>query len=174
MKTLKSNTHWTLYSLIAITVIAIGFGVYRSQQSAATTQAPRQEPPAQAGSLVSLKPSVDLGTISMAAGNVSFRYLIKNTGAAPLTINRIFTSCMCTSAMLVTGTQRKGPFGMPGHGPSTAVRAPLAPGELATVEVVFDPAAHGPSGLGRIERSVTVQSAEAAPLELRMVVMVKP
>jgi len=119
---------------------------------------------AQAGSLVSLKPSVDLGTISMAAGNVSFRYLIKNTGAAPLTINRIFTSCMCTSAMLVTGTQRKGPFGMPGHGPSTAVRAPLAPGELATVEVVFDPAAHGPSGLGRIERSVTVQSAEAAPL----------
>ena len=97
-----------------------------------------------------------------------------NTGAARLTINRIFTSCMCTSATLVTGTQRKGPFGMPGHGPSTAVRAPLAPAELATVEVVFDPAAHGPSGLGRIERSVTVQSAEAAPLELRMVVMVKP
>src|SRR3970040_1275711 len=76
MKTLKSTTHWTLYSLIAITVIAIGFGVYRSQQSAATTQAPRQEPPAQAGSLVSLKPSVDLGTISMAAGNVAFRHLL--------------------------------------------------------------------------------------------------
>ena len=39
---------------------------------------------------------------------------------------------------------------------------------------LFDPAAHGPSGLGRIERTVTLESAQAAPLELRMVVMVTP
>jgi hypothetical protein len=39
---------------------------------------------------------------------------------------------------------------------------------------VFDPTAHGPSGLGRIERTVTLESARAAALELRMVVMVTP
>jgi len=175
MKASKSTTNWTLYSLIAITVVAIGFGVYRSRQSAAAPQAPRQEQAAQAGSLVSLRPAIDLGTVSMAAGNVPFRYLIKNTGAGPLTINRIYTSCMCTNATLVMANERKGPFGMPGHGaPPPAVKALLAPGDLANVEVVFDPAAHGPSGLGRIERTVTLESADAPPLELRMVVMVRP
>jgi hypothetical protein len=72
-------------------------------------------------------------------------------------------------------TARKGPYGMPGHGAAPpAVNARLAAGELANVEVVFDPAAHGPSGLGRIERVVTVESAEAPPLELHMAVMVRP
>lgn len=174
MKTLQSNTHWTLYSLIAVTVIAIGFGVYRSQRSAASPQALPEKQAAQVGSLAALKPSVELGTVSMAAGKVSFGYLIKNAGTTPLVINRVFTSCMCTSATLVVGSERKGPFGMPGHGLPNATKAPLAPGEIASVQVVFDPAAHGPSGLGRIERTVTLQSAEAPPLELGMGVLVKP
>jgi hypothetical protein len=175
MKALKSTTNWTLYSLIAITVIAIAFGVYRSQQKASKPQSPpRQEQLARPAILASLKPFVDLGTISMARGNVPFRYLIKNTGAEPLDINRVSTSCMCTNATVVTATERKGPFGMPGHGRPNATKLRLAPGELANVEVVFDPAAHGPSGLGRIERTVTLESVQAAPLELRMAVLVKP
>ena len=174
MKALKSPASWMLYSLVAITVAAIAFGVYRSQQSLAKTQPPHQAQPVRPASLVSLKPSVDLGTVSMAAGNVPFRYLIKNAAAEPLDINRISTSCMCTTATLVTASERKGPFGMPGHGRPNATKVRLAPGELANVEVVFDPAAHGPSGLGRIERTVTLQSVEAPPLELRMVVMVTP
>lgn len=171
----KSSASWTLWSLVAITVAAIAFGVYRSQQRVAKPQSPpRQEQPARPAILASLKPFVDLGTFSMARGNVPFRYLIKNAGAEPLDINRVSTSCMCTNATVITATERKGPFGMPGHGRPNATRLRLAPGELATVEVVFDPAAHGPSGLGRIERTVTLESAQAAPLELRMVVMVTP
>lgn len=174
MKAIKSSASGTLYSLIAITLAAIAFGVYRSQQSVAQAQLAAAQPAAQTGSLISLRPSLDLGTVSMAAGNVPFRYLIKNAGAEPLDIKRISTSCMCTSATLVTATERKGPFGMPGHGRPNATKVRLAPGELANVEVVFDPGAHGPSGLGRIERVVTLESAGAPPLELRMIVMVQP
>lgn len=165
-----------LFGLIAITVIAIGFGVYRSQQKAAAPEPePQMHAAVQPGGLVSARPHHDFGTISMAAGNVSTTYRIKNDGAAPLTIDRIYTSCMCTTAMLVTASGRKqGPFGMPGHGPLKAVRAQLAPGEIALLEVVFDPAAHGPSGIGRIERVVTVNAMGTPPLELGMVAMVRP
>lgn len=174
MKTLKLFSHTTLYVLIVLTLAAIGFGVYRSQGNVVKAQATPEGPrAAQPGRLVSLRPSIDLGTVPMKAGTVSFRYLLKNSGEAPLTINRISTSCMCTTATLVTAKGRKGPFGMPGHGPN-ATKALLEPAELAELEVVFDPAAHGPSGLGRIERAVTLESAEAPPLELRMVAMVTP
>ncbi len=168
----------TLYGLIGISVVVIAFGVYRSFESVAGPQpqatGPAQAASAQSGALISMRPSLDLGTVSMAAGKLSFSYLVKNGGGEPLTIKRIYTSCMCTNATLVTATERKGPFGMPGHGLPTAVKAQLAPEETASVAVVFDPAAHGPSGLGRIERFVTVESAEAPPLELRMVVSVQP
>ncbi len=175
MTTLNLTFSKTLYGLVAISVVAIGVGIWRSQESIATPPAQRQEQRATSGSLVSFRPALDLGTVSMAAGNVPFQYLIKNAGEAPLDLQRISTSCMCTSATLVTANGRKGPFGMPGHGGGTnTVKARLAPGETANLQVVFDPAAHGPSGLGRIERTVTIESADAVPLELRMVVMVTP
>lgn len=164
----------TIYVLAALTAIAISFGIYVSQQKAAHQQAMRESQPAQTGALAALKPRVELGTVSMAAGKVPYQYLIKNTAATPVTINRIFTSCMCTVATLVAGTERKGPFGMPGHGGSNSLKAVLAPGEVATLEVVFDPAAHGPSGLGRVERSVIVESFESTPLELGMSIFVRP
>jgi hypothetical protein len=164
----------TIYVLAAITAIAITFGIYTSQKKAAEQQAMPQAHAAQPGALASLKPHVDLGSISMKAGNVSFGYLIKNTAATPITINRIFTSCMCTNATLVTGKERKGPFGMPGHGGSSTLKTVLAAGEMANLEVVFDPAAHGPSGLGRIERFVTVERSESTTLELHMTVLVRP
>lgn len=166
-----------LYGLIAISVVAIGFGVYQSQQKAATPQAAPAPVQAaqQPGALVSPRPNYDFGTISMAAGKVSTTYRLKNEGVAPLALDKIYTSCMCTEATLVTASGRKqGPFGMPGHGPLKAVSGQIAPGETALLEVVFDPAAHGPSGVGRIERVVTVQTKGAAPLELGMVAMVRP
>lgn len=177
MKPSVFSANKMLYWLIAITVIAIGFGIYRSQQKvAAPNPVPQVHAAAQpGGALVSARPYYDFGTISMAAGNVSTTYRIKNQGVAPLTINRIFTSCMCTTAMLLTTNGRKqGPFGMPGHGPLKSVSAPLAPGEVALLELVFDPAAHGPSGIGRIERVVTVNAKGTPPLELGMVALVRP
>jgi hypothetical protein len=81
---------------------------------------------------------------------------------------------MCTTATLVTPSGRRGPFGMPGHTPIPSIRERLAPGEMAQVEVVFDPAAHGPAGVGRIDRTVTLQNDAGAPLELAFTAMVTP
>jgi hypothetical protein len=173
-----SSANKMLYGLIAISIAAIGFGVYQSQQRAVSAQA---APAAQAqavqqpGALVSPRPGYDFGTISMAAGKVSTTYRIKNEGAAALSLDKIYTSCMCTEATLITANGRKqGPFGMPGHGPLKPATGQLAPGETALLEVVFDPAAHGPSGVGRIERVIRVETKGAAPLELGMVAMVRP
>lgn len=167
-----------LYALIAISIIAIGFGVYRSQQKAANPVPQAQaavQPAGQPGVLTSARPSYDFGTISMKAGDVSTTYRIKNEGSAPLALDKIYTSCMCTTATLVTANGRKqGPFGMPGHGPLKPATGQLAPGETALLEVVFDPAAHGPSGVGRIERVITVETKGARPLELWMAAMVRP
>ncbi len=179
MKPSTSTTSKMLYALIVFSVIAIAFGIYQSQQRTANPQAApaaQAQPAQQAGALVSLRPNYDFGTISMAAGKVATTYRIRNEGAAPLALDKIYTSCMCTEATLITASGRKqGPFGMPGHaGPLKPATGQLAPGETALLEVVFDPAAHGPSGVGRIERVITVETKGAAPLELGMVAMVRP
>lgn len=124
--------------------------------------------------LVARESQFDFGPISMAAGKVSHRYWIRNESADPLTIKGISTSCMCTTASLVKGVRVVGSYGMPGHGPMPEVNETLAPSEAAYVNVVFDPAAHGPAGLGRTERVVTIEHAAGAPLRLGFSADVRP
>jgi hypothetical protein len=124
--------------------------------------------------LTSREASFDFGSISMAAGKVTHRYRIANGSADPLVIQKIYTSCMCTTATLVKGVQQFGPFGMPGHGPIPAINQTLVPGEKAYVEVVFDPAAHGPAGVGPIERVVTIENSARQPFELAFAARVTP
>lgn len=116
----------------------------------------------------------DFGTISMAKGRVSKTFAITNSSAEPARIEKIYTSCMCTTAKLKIGAKDFGPFGMPGHGIVPKVNQTLNPGELAQVEVVFDPNAHGPAGVGPVERVVFVEEKGRQPLELRIKAMVTP
>lgn len=174
MKALKPATSKTIYVLIAVTAIVIALGVLRSRENIAKPGLDSQVQPAAAAALSSPEPFFDFGNISMAAGNVSHRFRIRNTGAVPTIITKLTTSCMCTAATLITRAGRKGPFGMPGHGPVAGIAERLAPGEDARVEIVFDPTAHGPAGIGLNERSVTVRSDSGQALELRFRAMVKP
>lgn len=114
----------------------------------------------------------DFGSISMAAGKVKHQFKIKNTSAQAVTISKMYTSCMCTTATLTTGGKQFGPFGMPGHGAIPKINQTINPNEEATVEVVFDPAAHGPAGVGRIQRSVTVENNAGRPVGLMFAAMV--
>ncbi|MEK7877083.1 MAG: DUF1573 domain-containing protein [Pseudomonadota bacterium] len=170
----------TLYALAAGTAIAILFGIYLSAQKISPQPGSGyQAPPAavQLGSvsaLASVSPLFDFGKISMAAGNVSHRYWIKNVSGDPLTITKLSTSCMCTVATLITHAGKKGPFGMAGHGPAPRLAERLAPGETAQVEVVFDPAAHGPAGIGQTDRIVTIGNDAGPSLELRFSALVTP
>ncbi|MEK9181033.1 MAG: DUF1573 domain-containing protein [Patescibacteria group bacterium] len=117
--------------------------------------------------------SYDFGEISMAAGKVSHVFKVKNPTDQPQTATKLFTSCMCTKALLKTASGEVGPFGMPGHGIVPSISQIIAPGEEATVNVVFDPAAHGPAGIGKIERLVTLQTNNGA-LQLKFQAQVKP
>lgn len=118
----------------------------------------------------------DFGKISINNGKVSYIFNIKNISAQPVTISKIYTSCMCTTAFLILNEteQRFGPFGMPGHGPLPTINRILGPTEEGKVEVFFDPAAHGPAGLGLITRTVYIESREGAPVEINIKAMVTP
>ncbi|MFH1841217.1 MAG: DUF1573 domain-containing protein [Candidatus Nealsonbacteria bacterium] len=94
----------------------------------------------------------DAGTVSMSDEKVIHTYEIKNTGVGDLEINKIWTSCMCTTARLKVGDQESGEFGM--HSNSVLWSQKIAPGETGFLEVIFDQAFHGPEGTGSIVRAV--------------------
>lgn len=116
----------------------------------------------------------DFGNISMGKGNVSHLFKIKNTSAAPVTIKKLYSSCMCTTATLIRKDKTVGPFGMPGHVDIPAIQEIMQPGEEAEVLTVFDPAAHGPAGVGAINRSVLIENDASGPLQLDFKAFVTP
>ena len=128
-----------------------------------------------AGALSTPETNFNFGSISMAKGKVTHRYLIRNAGTEPILIRKMYTSCMCTTATLVKTSGRKfEPVGMPGHGSIPTMNEPMNPGEQAMVEVVFDPAAHGPAGIGPTDRGVTIENSAGRPLELAFTANVTP
>lgn len=142
--------------------------------SAAPAAAVPTNPIRAPGGLQAREADYDFGSISMAAGKVTHRFWFRNESGASVFMRRIYTSCMCTAATLVKGMKIINTYGMPGHGPLPAVNESLMPGEAAYLDVVFDPAAHGPAGLGPTQRVVTVESDAGQPLELHFAANVRP
>jgi|SRR3990167_6569982 len=127
------------------------------------------------GKLTASETSWDFGTVSMAKGVVIKKFSVTNTDAIPATATKLFTSCMCTKAVLWVNGKEWGPYGMPGMGPAIPdIAAEIAPGQTAEVEVTFDPAAHGPAGVGQIERQVTVQQNGQSSLTFNIRALVAP
>ena len=137
-----------------------------------------QPPPLQAasltGTLTAVQNATDFGRISMRNGKVSYRYSLRNETEAPALIEEIYTSCMCTEASLLLGAERVGPFGMPGHVSNPKVNGVVQPGQSVMVEAVFDPQAHGPAGVGRNDRAVSVVLGGQRVLELQFTAYVTP
>lgn len=127
------------------------------------------------GMLMTEAPSYDFGTVSMKDGNVTHRYTVTNAGPEEVIITKVYTSCMCTEANITDarGKQFQG-YGMQGHGPLRKANIAVAPGERITVEAVYDPAAHGPSGIGLADRTIFLEtnSVETPTFELRFRAMV--
>jgi hypothetical protein len=94
----------------------------------------------------------DFGTVSMAEGMVEHTFEIRNIGQGDLRINRIWTSCMCTTARLKVNGKTSPEFGM--HSASMLWSQKISPQQTAYLNVVFDPAYHGPRGIGEIVRVI--------------------
>lgn len=107
--------------------------------------------------------SFDFGEVAMADGLAKRVIKVQNTGDADLKISKIETSCMCTTAALEVNGQKSEPFGMPGHGGSAPIfwSATIKPGESGSLEIIFDPNAHGPDATGVITRNITIFSNSA-------------
>ena len=95
----------------------------------------------------------DWGEIKINGGNAEKSFMIKNTGIGPLKLLDISTSCMCTTAQVIIDGKSSPLFKM--HQKS-AWTGEVQPGKEAELKVIFDPAFHGPSGVGAMTRQIEV------------------
>lgn len=162
---------------ITITIILVTILVFTGIILLAQSNSPRPADSAdqETGSLSADEPFFDFGTISMASGDASHVFKVKNSGSESATIKKIYTSCMCTTAsILKEGGKKLGPFGMAGHGITPKINLVVQPDEEVEFEVVFDPSAHGPAGIGKNERAVYIESKSGSVLELGFIATVTP
>lgn len=94
---------------------------------------------------------IDAGNVPINGGLVKKDFEIKNTGSGDLKIDDIWTSCHCTRAVLKVAGKESPEFGMDHAGFWSQT---LASGETAQLEVIFDPAFHGPQGVGPAVREI--------------------
>lgn len=92
----------------------------------------------------------DFGDIDQQDGNFVQSYRLINSSNVPMQINGAKTSCACTKVKI-----KEKSFGM--HSFDTPTLS-LNPGESEIIEVIFDPALHGPFGKGSIKRTITLSS----------------
>ncbi|MCL5784921.1 MAG: DUF1573 domain-containing protein [Patescibacteria group bacterium] len=97
----------------------------------------------------------DWGNIPYGGGNVSKNFTIKNAGTDALKLTNIKTSCHCTQAQVNIDGSLSPYFGM--NTVSSWV-GEVQPGKEAILTVIFDPSYHGPSGIGPINRFVSVET----------------
>ncbi len=116
----------------------------------------------------------DFGVVSMKNGKVSHRFKVTNPTNNDQIAEYLSTSCMCTTAYIVDDKARSGPFGMEGMSSNGKAKMLFKPGESREIEVVFDPNAHGPAGVGPLQRFVTLTDAAGGKLQLEIKGLVKP
>ncbi len=97
----------------------------------------------------------ELGDVPIKGGVVTKEYELKNTSEKDLELIKIVTSCMCTSASVRVGDKETRFFAMEmGGDKNPLISVKLKKGEVSKVTVRFDPAAHGPQGVGPFDRIV--------------------
>ena len=135
-----------------LSVVGFAYGFTKTSQ--------KKVVPPSVGAQASLnRTSVEWGQIKFSGGKVKAVYRITNTGTETLKLYGATTSCACTLGTITSNGKVTPPFGM--HSPmSTTVE--VAPGVEAVVEALFDPAFHGPGGVGPISRTITVQTNDPA------------
>lgn len=168
----KKNTGW-IFAGVGVVVVLLGVFLFFSSSPTAGNQSTNTSS-VKSSVLQASEQAFDFGTISMAKGKVIKNFKIKNPTDQPVVLRKLYTSCMCTSASVSAGGVRKGPFGMPGHGSVPTIGVTVGGGEEAEIEVIFDPAAHGPAGVGPIARNVFVETTDGGKLALEIKANVTP
>lgn len=165
---MKSNT---IITIVGIIVLLVGLVTFSYLSKGGSTELNSNI----ISSLSVNEESYSFGTISMKDGNVSKDFEITNSSNEDVNLKTILTSCMCTNAYLVKlDGSIKGPFGMSGHGGALPANELIKAGENRIIRVVFDPNAHGPAGVGQIDRLVTLTDSAGGQLQLEIKATVTP
>lgn len=151
---LKKTKKILVISLPALLVIAVLFILLNNfsspeNQTATALGTPRIE--------VNPK-EIDVGNVPINGGLIKKDFEIKNSGSGNLKIDDIWTSCHCTTAILKVGDKESPKFGMDHAGFWSQI---LAPGQTAQLEVIFDPAFHGPEGIGPAVREIYISTNDS-------------
>lgn len=167
----------TLLKVLAVVAVFVGlFGwsyvsrtsTAASIQGAAGTNAPQSR-------LTAEETFYDFGTISMRNGDVSYDFKVRNATGEDILVPTLVTSCMCTSALIVAPDgSTKGPFKMPGMGYVPPANETIRAGESRIIRVVYDPNAHGPAGVGQIDRFAILTDASGGVIQFEVKALVTP
>ena len=107
-----------------------------------------------------------LGNVPRLGGLIVKEYSFTNTTDKLVKLGRLTTSCMCTKAKVVIGSQESALYGMESSGDlNTPLNFELKPGESGKVVVNFDPNAHGPKGVGPFDRVIRLYFADPQSLK---------
>lgn len=146
--------------MIVSTIILLFGGIFFLTKTTGTSQITTTQ---NAKAYVADPTSFDWGPVPMNKGNVTKVFTIKNTGTDTLKLYNIKTSCHCTKAYVSINKVDSPSFGMDSLSSWTGE---VPKGTEAKLTVIFDPAYHGPSGMGAINRFVSVETNDRANSKL--------
>lgn len=153
------NEKKILVSLVVATLLLIGGGAFFLMKTMTAEPISASE----SVKVAAVERNFDWGEIRINGGNATKTFLIKNDGTDNLKLYNIKTSCTCTKAQVEIEGVKSPLFSM--HSTSSW-RGEVLPGREAKLTVIFDPAFHGPSGIGPITRLVSVDTNDPRNLKL--------
>lgn len=126
--------------------------------------------PADAPKITIEKNTNDLGGVSAKKGVVEIYFEFKNDGKSDLIINKLDTSCGCTSASVVINGQEGPKFNMEMHGENpTNYKGIIKPGQSALIKVYYDPNVH-PDLTGPVTRFIKIFSNDPVNFETKITI----
>jgi archaellum component FlaG (FlaF/FlaG flagellin family) len=146
------NDKKIIIGFVILTLLILGGGVYILSATTANTA---QVNPVQNAKVEVDAKTYDWGNIPYSGPDATKTFIIKNTGTDALKLTNIKTSCACTSAQVTIDGVVSPSFGM--HTTSSWV-GEVAPGKEANLTVIFDQDFHGPTGVGPVERLVSMET----------------
>ncbi|MDO8664590.1 MAG: DUF1573 domain-containing protein [Candidatus Liptonbacteria bacterium] len=163
----------TIIIIVLVSIGLLGLMWWGAQNTTTVSSSPPEQSET-VSALVASEKLYDFGTISMAKGNVTHTFAVTNPTDKDILVNNLTTSCMCTAAYIVEGNSKIGPFGMPGMGFAPKANMLIKAGETRNIDVVYDPNAHGPAGVGPVDRLVYLVDTNGGTLELEIKAVVTP
>ena len=143
-----------------LTVVILFAGIYFLSTTTSTSQISTSD---NVKAYVTDPTSYDWGIIPMDKGDVAKTFTIKNNGSDTLKLYNVKTSCHCTKAYVTINGIDSPKFGMDSLSSWTGE---VSPGQEAKLTAVFDPAFHGPQGVGLINRFVLVETNDKSNQKL--------